>query len=209
MGGMIAVKMAEILESERGGEEVAGVILMDSANPEGYPAFEDTDERDEVAEWTYNAYAGRSGLPSLDDSDCCSSDDDDDLQQRREDDRDSGLGDDSDDEEVDVMEYLPRMRSHIYNSLDMIADAGAGGSIPHDLKSPVRLVKCTQLAALPDAMSQERKDGIQLRFRDERAGWTMEDFKSIPLEAQHDDVFDGEHVGDVTDILRDVLGEMR
>lgn len=200
MGGMIAIKMAEILESD--GEEVLGVLLIDSTNPEGYPTFNDTRERDEVAGWTYEAYAGRSGLPGLEEMD---SDEEDVLS--RDDDRDSGIGDE-DDDEVDVMEYLPRMRKHIYNSLDMIARAGEGGYMPTKLKSPVSLVNCTQLATLPEAMSDERKDAIRHRFEDEQAGWTMEKFKSVPVDAQHDDVFDRQHVGQVTNILRDVLEEM-
>ena len=201
MGGMIAIKMAEILENE--GEEVSGVLLIDSTNPEGYPAFHDTSEEDEVAEWTYKAYAGRSGLPDLEDMD---SDEEDMLS--REDDNDSGLGDE-DDDEVDVMEYLPRMRKHIYNSLDMIAQAGEGGYLPKRLQSPVTLLKCNQLATLPDAMAEERKKAIRHRFQDERAGWTMEKFQSIPLDAQHDDVFDSQHIGKVTDILKQVLENIR
>ena len=200
MGGMIAIKMAEILESER--EEVLGVVLVDSTNPEGCPAFCDTCERDEVAEWTYKAYAGRSGLPDFDEM---SSEEED--MTSYDDDKDSGLGDESDDE-VDFMEYLPRMRKHIYNSLDMIARAGEGGYSPKGLKSPVTLMKCTQLTRLPEAMSEERKQAIRHRFQDERAGWTMDRFQSIPLDAQHDDVFDREHVGKVTTILRRVLARM-
>lgn len=201
MGGMIAIKMAEILESD--GEEVLGVLLIDSTNPEGYPAFNGTRERDEVAEWTYKAYAGRSGLPGLEDMGC-----EEESVLSREDDMDSGLGDE-DDDEVDVMEYLPMMRKHIYNGLDMIARAGQGGYLPKALKSPVTLVKCTQLATLPEAMSGERKNAIRHRFEDQRAGWTMDDFKSIPVDAQHDNVFDNQHVGKVTNILRGMLEEMK
>lgn len=201
MGGMIAMKMAEILENE--GEEILGVLLIDSTNPEGYPAFRETCERDEVAEWTYKAYAGRSGLPDLEEMSCG----EDDLLSI-EDDRDSGLGDE-DDDEVDVMEYLPGMRKHIYNSLEMIAQAGEGGYLPKKLDCPVTLLKCTELATLPDTMSEERKKAIRHRFHDERAGWTMGKFESIPLDAQHDDVFDPQHVGKVTDILRQVVGNIR
>ena len=201
MGGMIAIKMADILESD--GEEVLEVILIDSTNPEGYPDFDDILEKDAVAEWTYKAYAGRSGLPSLEEVGC-----EEESLLCREDDRDSGLGDE-DDDEVDVMEYLPRMRKHIYNSLELIAQAGQGGYMPKELKSPMTLVKCTQLATFPDAMSEERKNGIQLRFEDERAGWPTEKLRSIKLNAQHDDIFDTQHIGKVTDILRGVLEKIR
>ena len=201
MGGMIAIKMVEILENE--GEEVLEVLLIDSTNPEGYPAFNDTRERDEVAEWTYKAYAGRSGLPGLEEMGC-----EEESVLSKEEDRDSGLGDE-DDDEVDVMEYLPRMRKHIYNSLDLIAWAGQGDYMPKEFNSPVTLVKCTELATLPKAMSQGRKNAIRHRFQDERAGWTMEKLQSIPVDARHDDVFDSQHVGKVTGILRGVLEEMK
>ena len=200
MGGMIAIKMAEILESE--GEEVLGIVLIDSTNPEGYPAFNSTSERDEVAEWTYKAYAGRSGLPGLEEMACGEED-----MLSMEEDKDSGIGQEEDDE-VDVMEYLPRMRKHIYNSLDMIATAGKGGYVPKVLRSPVTLVKCTQLATMPEAMSEERKNAIRHRFQDERAGWRMDRFQSIAVDAKHDDVFDSQHVGEITDILKKVLEEM-
>ena len=202
MGGMIAVKMAEILEND--GEEVLEVILIDSTNPEGYPGFDDISEKDAVAEWTYKAYAGRSGLPGLEEVGC-----EEESLLCREDDRDSGLGDEDDDDEVDVMEYLPRMRKHIYNSLELIAQAGQGGYMPEELKSPMTLVKCTQLATFPKAMSEERKNGIRLRFEDERAGWTMGKLRSIKLNARHDDVFDTRHIGKVTEILRGVLEKIR
>ena len=201
MGGMIAVKMAEMLEQD--GEEVLGVVLIDSANPEGYPAFRDAGERADVAEWTYRAYAGRSGLPGLEELGCDGEGDE----------RDSGLGDedveDDDDDEVDVLEYLPRMRKHVYNSLDLLAHAGQGGFLPRALRSPVTLLKCARLAALPVAMAQERRDAVRLRFEDGRAGWPMERFESVEVDAAHDDVFDPEHVGAVTGILRGVLDGMR
>ena len=200
MGGMIAIKMAEILESE--GEEVLGVVLIDSTNPEGYPTFNGTSERDEVAEWTYKAYAGRSGLPGLEEMACGEED-----VLSMEEDKDCRL-DHEDDDEIDVMEYLPRMRKHISNSLDMIAAAGKGGYVPKELRTPVTLVKCTQLATLPEAMSEERKNAIRHRFQDERAGWSMDKLQSIPVDAKHDDVFDSQHVGNVTDILKKVLEEI-
>lgn len=202
MGGMIAIKMAEILEKE--GEEVVGVVLIDSSNPEGYPAFEDMRERDEVAEWTYRAYAGRSGLPGLEEMGAGVDDD----QRCEEDDRDSALGDETDDE-VDVLDYLPRMRKHVYNSLDLLAGAGQGAYVPEILHVPVTLVKCLYLASLPEAMSEERKRAVRYRFEDERAGWPMDHFRCVQVHAQHDDVFDEMHVGEVTDVLRGVLGGMR
>ena len=141
MGGMIAVKMATLLQEL--GEEVLHVVLIDSTNPQGCPWFEDEAERSAIAEWTYDAYSKRTGLPSLEDM---------------SDNEDSGYDSDSpdeDDDEVDIMEYLPRMRKHIYNSWDMIARAGNGYYLGEGLASPVTLVKCTTLTTPLPAMSEE------------------------------------------------------
>ena len=194
MGGMIAVKMATILQEQ--GEEVLHVVLIDSANPKGCPWFADELERSAIAEATYDAYSKRTGLPGLEDM---------------LDGEDSGYESDSpdkDDDEVDIMEYLPRMRKHIYNSWDMIVCAGQGYYLGEGLSSPVTLIKCTSLTTPLSAMSDKRKIAIKQRFDDSRAGWTMDNFKSIPIDAEHDDVFDSNNIDSITDILRGVLDEI-
>lgn len=194
MGGMIAVRMAAILEEQ--GEEVLHLLLIDSANPQGCPQYVDESERSAVGEWTYNAYSKRTGLPGLEAMA---------GEQESSDYGSDGSGGQEDDDEVDILEYLPRMKEHIYNSWDMINRAGQADDLATGLASPVTLIKCTSLATPPPGMSEERKRAIRHRFEDDRAGWTMEKLKAIPVDAQHDDVFDGEHIGVVTDILRGVL----
>ena len=71
------------------------------------------------------------------------------------------------------------------------------------------LIKCTQLAVFPEAMSEKRRNGIQVRFEDGRAVRTTGKLQSIQLEAQHDDVNDIQHVGKVTDMLREASDKMR
>ena len=195
MGGMIAVKMASILQEQ--GQEVVHVVLIDSTNPQGCPWFVDEDERSAIAEYTYEAYSKRTGLPGLEDM---ADEEDDDF-------NDSDYYSDSEDEDddVDIMEYLPRMRKHIINSWDMITRAGQGYYLGEGLTSPVTLVKCTDLAAPPPGVSQKRKRAIQQVFNDDRAGWKMEQFETILMDAQHDDVFDGEHISTMTQILRGIL----
>ncbi|KAL2054446.1 hypothetical protein ABVK25_005194 [Lepraria finkii] len=195
MGGMIAVKMASILQEQ--GQEVVHVVLIDSTNPQGCPWFVDEDERSAIAEYTYEAYSKRTGLPGLEDM---ADEEDDDF-------NDSDYYSDSEDEDddVDIMEYLPRMRKHIINSWDMITRAGQGYYLGEGLTSPVTLVKCTDLAAPPPGVSQKRKRAIQQVFNDDRAGWKMEQFETILMDAQHDDVFDGAHISTMTQILRGIL----
>ena len=63
MGGMIALKMAEILRQR--GERVLHVIMVDSGNPRHYPDFVGEWERDMVTKGTYNAVAERLGARLL------------------------------------------------------------------------------------------------------------------------------------------------
>lgn len=198
MGRMIAVRMAAILEEQ--GEEVLHVLLIDSANPQGCPKYVDESERSAVGEWTYNAYSKPTGLPGLEAM----------AGEEESFDRGSDESDGQDcDDDVDILEYLPRMKEHIYNSWDMINRAGQADDLARGLASPVTLVKCTSLAAPPPGISEERKHAIRHRFEDDCAGWTMEKLKVIPVNAQHDDVFDGDHIDVVTDILRGVLERIK
>ena len=197
MGGMIATKMATILQEQD--EEVLHVILIDSANPQGCPQFVDDSERSAVGEYTYNAYSKRTGLPGLEDMV------DEEFSDYESDENNSQPDDDDDDDEVDVTEYLPRMQKHIYNSWDMINRAGQGGCLAEGLESPVTLVKCESLAAPPPGLSDERIAAIRHRFDDKYAGWEMDNVKTVSIEAQHDNVFDGVHVGAMTEILRETL----
>ena len=63
MGGMIALKMAEILRQR--GERVLHVVMIDSGNPRHYPDFVGEWESDLVLKTTYNSIAGRLGARQL------------------------------------------------------------------------------------------------------------------------------------------------
>ncbi|KAL2013569.1 hypothetical protein VTN00DRAFT_1094 [Thermoascus crustaceus] len=72
MGGMIAVKMADILQSQ--GEKVLHVIMIDSVNPEYYPSFIDEAEHEAIADLVYSGVAKKMNLPDLSESDGMSTD---------------------------------------------------------------------------------------------------------------------------------------
>lgn len=61
MGGMVAMFMAQILESR--GDEVSKVIMIDSANPEAFPAFNDAQEHRALARATYDRTVAFGALP--------------------------------------------------------------------------------------------------------------------------------------------------
>ena len=93
MGGMIAVRMAALLEAD--GETVLHNVLIDSANPERIPAFHDPLEMEVAASLTYNTVARRFGVPVSEPSACGGFGDDsgsDELDFDDGDDEDDGLG---------------------------------------------------------------------------------------------------------------------
>ena len=193
LGGTIALKMASILESW--GERVLHVIMIDSPNPELYPAFINRHEQETIASMTYNRVAGRYNAVLADD--------------------DSSSGSDSTDEEDDetsLATVLPRMRKHIFNGLHMLGSVKAGNHfLPNHCPTSVTLVKCSSLTRPAPALRDARRDFVQKTFRDERMGWQTERFKqfrTVRFRAQHDSAFDPTHVGELTDILGDVLAKI-
>ena len=117
---MITVKIAGIFESE--GKEIVGLLLIHGTSSDGHTTFGNPRERAQVAEWTYKAYAQRIGLPSLTEM---SSEEEGLL--NKKDDREIGSGcEDDDEDKVDVIDHLPRMRKHIHNSFETTGRVGEG-----------------------------------------------------------------------------------
>ena len=192
MGGMIAVKMAAILEAQ--GEEVLHVLMVDSANPESFPAFADPVELESVASLTYNRVARHLNLPAINAmaTSEVSSDED----------------EEGDENEVALNELVPRMRKHIFQGLSNIADVRPGTFLRDRIESPVTLIKCTSLAKFPPLMSDVRQAAVRKGFQDIRMGWTpnhFERFQTVRFGAQHDSAFDGAHVEELATIMKKVL----
>ena len=198
MGGVLSVKIAEIFQEV--GEEVQQIVLIDSANPEGCPPFQDAEERDSVVQWMYSMYAPRMGLVGWDEVD----NEDGEIQDQEQGDDE----DEDDDNEVDISQYLPRMRAHISNSLDVIGRAGRE-FLGTPVQCHVSLIKCTELAPLPPTMSEPRKKAIEFRHEDNRNGWPFEQLEYVQIKTEHDRCFDTENVPIITEILRDVLGKVK
>lgn len=199
MGGVLAIKMADLLQQQ--GEEVSMLVLIDSSNPEGCPPFKSDAERESVVHCMYKVYAPRMGLAGWEKMD--------------EEARENGYqdvneeADDEDDEDVDISQYLPRMRAHISNSMDIISRGGIGSLLDHPIKCPVTLIKCTELAPLPPTMSIERQKAIEFRHYDERNGWPFENLEIVKINTEHDRCFDPDSIPIVTNTIREVVGRVR
>lgn len=195
LGGVIALKMASILESW--GEKVLHVIMIDSPNPEKYPSFINRAEQETITSMTYNRVVSKyKGLQPNDDDDSSSSSD----------------SAEEEDNEFSLATMLPRMRKHIFNGLHMMSSVDpANHFLPNHCNTSVTLVKCSSLSRPAPALRDARKDFVQKTFHDERMGWqtgNFNRFRTVRFRAQHDNAFDATHVVELTGILRDVLAEI-
>lgn len=192
MGGMIAVKMADILQSQ--GEKALHVIMIDSVNPEYYPSFIDEAEHEAIADSVYSGVAKKMNLPDLSESDGMSTD-----------------AEDEDDDDVQLNALLLKMRKHIWDSTRIISRTEPGQLLTGRCNTAVTLIKCTSLAPTVPALRLERKAFIRKCFLHPHLRWKSRQFnrfRTILFNAQHDDVFDPQHVDALTVILRNILANM-
>lgn len=190
MGGMIAVKMAELLEER--GDDVLHVILIDSVNPENVPAFAEPQELQIGTTLTFRGVAKHMSLPTHAESSESGSE--------------TTSGEEEDYDGTGLEELLQKIRKHIHNGLSIIGKVRAGAFLSEMLQAPTTLIKCTSLAHLPPSVPRSRQAAIRKTHQDASSGWRMiSSLRMIPLDAQHDDVFDGKHVGALTSILKAVL----
>ncbi|KAI9676088.1 MAG: hypothetical protein M1817_000831 [Caeruleum heppii] len=190
MGGMIAIKMAEILQQQ--GEQVLHVLMVDSANPESHPAFADVVEHEGIASLTYSAIVKRMNVPatsvSANESEPSSEEDDDGL-----------------------ANMLPRMRRHVVNGVQLVANARPSQFLTQHCHTSVTLIKCTSLSKLSPTLRESRRAFVRKCFGDDAMCWrtkAFDRFRTIKFDAQHDSAFDVTHVGDLTRLMRGVLAQI-
>lgn len=211
MGGMIAVEMAAILTAE--GETVQHVLLIDSLNPALYPPFQDSREHHVVATITYNAIARRMNAPE--ESVTSASPYNEDGSSSSDGSRESSDGELEDEDETgSVVRFYARLRQHIHHGLRMLSSypsAPGGSQRPLLPNTSVTLIKCKTLGTLSPLLRDKRRDFAGKINRDATNGWSAQRFKSfatVPFYATHDGCFDEGCAGELTVMLRNVLGCM-
>ncbi|KAG9238214.1 Alpha/Beta hydrolase protein [Amylocarpus encephaloides] len=234
MGGMIAMRMAALLESQ--GEKVLQVVLVDSSNPETIPPFATKNEHEILTSLTFS-HVSRGlempGCPPLNrnDSDssiattsCSSSDErffnpiqmgastpdseicsEEELYDEEYDDDDDDF---EDDDAVNMMEWPSRMRKHIFNGLSLIACKNAPSKYGPVI-AQVTLIKCASLDKLPPLLSDTRRHAIQKLFRDSKSGWRLPQFRTLLINSAHDHVLDAEHAEELTEAFRKALKSVK
>ncbi|KAK7511884.1 Alpha/Beta hydrolase protein [Phyllosticta citriasiana] len=203
MGGMIAVKMAQILETM--GQTVQRIIMVDSGNPDTMSQLRKSPELEARANGLFETIARR--MPGFnadyDSSSCacsvCSSCASSSISQDG--------SEDTLDDEIDLLDrdlIFCRMRQHIKNGLEIIAQAGHEGFLRSKLSTGVVLVRCTTF--------QGPYRRAQLSKHKGTMGWEASDFgggfQVIDFSGDHDGAFDRHNVGELTDILRRVVSSL-
>lgn len=196
MGGMIAIKMAEILQKQ--GQVVQHVLLIDSYNPEQYPAFRDEEEHQIIADGLYRRVWEKIPGASDDSADSTESEDTEDDSEESEDNK-------------QLHQLFSVMRYHIWQSLRTITQTEPGellqGTKCH---TRVTLVKCTKMASAAPALYPSREKIIRKGFFHPTLRWRLRDFdrfRTVLFDAVHDDVFDADNVVVLTKIMRRILME--
>jgi len=197
LGGMIAMKMGKIMRSQ--GMKVLRVIMIDSANPDRYPAFADKLEHQAMATLTFNPIKQRMSFLSAQ------------IVAEEEEGNPSSEDEFFEDGGDDMSNMLPRIYQHIHNGLEIISKKNEP-SPNHRCRTPISLIKCSILGPLPKTVLEPRRKTMKKRFEDKRMGWHKENFdnfETIPFGGSHDEAFDGMYVGELTLLMREILNRCR
>jgi thioesterase domain-containing protein len=192
MGGMIAMKMADILQRQN--LSVLGVIMVDSTNPVHYPQFSDALEHKAMTLSTLGAIKKRT-VHSREHGSNTSSDDES-FQDNRKDDH--------------VSQMFKQMHKHIFNGLSIISKAD-GRYLDQRCQAPVFLIKCSILEPFSSAVRSSRRRMMMKRFEDAYLGWNIDDFghfEVLLFQSSHGSVLDGMHSGILTELMRDILSRV-
>jgi hypothetical protein len=189
MGGMLAIKMADILLQH--GEQVLKVIMIDSANPETLPHME-LEEQKVMGNEIFRRNLGfTKSSPSSGQFDSeASSDSEMDVQVRPGD------------------SYMQKIRAHISLGLRLMSTVPAGEYLSGFLDTHVVLVKCAAEEYLSDGQFGNKGAGVRKLMRDTCMGWdeaAFAMFETVDFSATHDTAFDAEFADELTAIMRDLL----
>jgi pimeloyl-ACP methyl ester carboxylesterase len=191
MGGMLAIKMADLLLQD--GEQVLKVMMIDSANPETLPGM-DAEEQKVMGDLIFARNLGftksvSSLAPAQSDSEA-SSESDADVKSRP------------------VDNYLQRIRRHIALGLKLMSAVPEGAYLSGFCDTHVVLVKCAAEEYLNKGQFGNKGAGVRDLMRDMYMGWDAAGFamfETIPFSAAHDTAFDGEFTDELTGILNGLL----
>lgn len=189
MGGMIAVRMAKVLQEM--GEKVLHVIMIDSANPESFPAFKSKEAHDAMTNTMFDAITRRIAPPPSAETDT--------FFPSPVSEQDVAFESDA----VDLANLLTLMRSHISNGLRIISEAKPSTSSKSRYETEVTLIKCTSFVA-PLRRYGVKKPVIHCKTMN----WKTKDFDSfqtILFSGDHDGAFDERYVGELTAIMESIL----
>ncbi|KAL4965981.1 thioesterase domain-containing protein [Aspergillus stella-maris] len=200
-GGLVALKMAEILSAQ--GEKILQVIMIDTPNPISRPPWGHEDQ-EALAVLTYNAIAQRAGQPVLDAQQRTSSHDNEARVWK--------AGANAAAKKDESVAMWQNMYKHIYNVLTLVERAADGDFVSAMDEVKVSFVKCSVLEIPPAGLISEPSRKFYFdRYKDEYMGWNSGWFsawEAYSLDAEHNSVFDPAHVGDLARILSGIVDKV-
>jgi pimeloyl-ACP methyl ester carboxylesterase len=209
MGGMLAVKMADILIREHG-EQVLRVLVIDGANPVCLPAMSE-EERivmgDEIlarnlgfavsGTITNKASLGAWNSPPSDSASSSGTETRPPLLPRQ-----LALG-------GELETFLLKIRAHIALGLDLMSTVDSETWLSTHLPTKMVLIKCVREEYLQDGQFGTKGEGVRALMAQDAMGWDkgrFGGFETVMLRrGTHDTCFDEEFVGDVTEVLVSAL----
>jgi len=194
MGGMLAVKMADILIRDHG-EQVLKIIVIDGANPEMLPPMS-TDEQkimgDEI--FARNLGFADGGVTRVLNSSAASSDSEAST---------PSLG--------PLDSLMLEIRSHIALGLLLMSNVKEGSWLELGTRLPTKmtLVKCVEENYLKDGQFGSKGEGLRALMTEDYMGWKAQCFQELEVVklsgCAHDTCFEEGVVEDLTDILVESL----
>ncbi|KAI0398136.1 beta-ketoacyl synthase [Xylariaceae sp. FL0594] len=212
MGGIIALKMAQILLEQ--GHQVRKVIMLDSPNPETFPPFKSEVEHRALVEATYSqsvahklAFAAGETLSESDGSESES--------------------EPNDEDEDDSIRHLADLtRKHIADSFLLFSNQSSSSSSPgckrllpfadddgnnKKLDTHVVLIKCKTALRIGETVLLNRSAYMLGYMRDKLMNWDADRFRSferIDFSGDHYGAFDQPYIDELTGIFCHILADV-
>ncbi|KAI1187087.1 beta-ketoacyl synthase [Nemania serpens] len=196
-GGMVAIKLAQVLLAQ--GETVSRVIMLDSPNPETFPAFKSKAEHEALTEATYSqTVAKKLAFSAV--GDLLESPSESDISDEDE----HGDGDDL----AAARQIAQLTRKHIAEFFLLLSKQEPGSFLPEKLDADVFLIKCKTVLRIDSTTPLNRSAYMLGLMRDKLMNWDPEKFRSfecIEFSGDHYGSFDAQYVDELSDIFRLVL----
>ncbi|KAI1365299.1 hypothetical protein F5Y08DRAFT_338858 [Xylaria arbuscula] len=195
--------MAEALLAQ--GETVLRVIILDSGNPETFPAFKSEAEHKALTEATYNQIIAISTALHTDGR---NSPDNTSSESRTS--SESELNEDDESSLVDNIHLAKLIRRHISDAFLVLSNHGQRGFLSEKLDTHVVLIKCKTTLQIDNTALLNRSAYMLGLMRDKFMDWDTTKFRRfdrVDFSGDHYASFGDQHVEELSNIFASLLWE--